>query len=100
VLEELLCRQIGGLPPVEDRLDDIWREIAEADEPSEIGALTLSRSASRSAKAVMRHFQEANLLLPVRPLAGPSPHDVVWRAARRASLLNGIEGNPAIPAIG
>jgi hypothetical protein len=28
----------------------------------------------RSAKAVMRHFREANLLLPVRPLAVPSPH--------------------------
>ena len=27
----------------------------------------------RSAKAVMRHFQEANFLVPVRPLDGPSP---------------------------
>src|SRR5437588_664077 len=32
----------------------------------------------RSAKAVMRHFQEANFLVPVRPLDGPSPHAVVW----------------------
>jgi hypothetical protein len=30
----------------------------------------------------MRHFQEANLLLPVRPLAGPSPHGVVWPPVR------------------
>jgi DNA invertase Pin-like site-specific DNA recombinase len=41
----------------------------------------------RSAKAVMRHFQEANLLLPVRPLAGPSPHDVVWQPASNARIL-------------
>jgi len=38
----------------------------------------------RSAKAVMRHFQEANFLVPVRPLDGPSPHDV--RRATHASF--------------
>jgi len=48
----------------------------------------------RSAKAVMRHFQEANLLLPVRPLAGPSPHDVVWRPASNARILQVLK-NPA-----
>jgi DNA invertase Pin-like site-specific DNA recombinase len=48
----------------------------------------------RSAKAVMRHFQQANLLLPVRPLAGPSPHDVVWRAASNARILQVLK-NPA-----
>src|SRR5438876_5008963 len=37
VLEKLLCRQIARLPPIEDRLGDIRREIAEADEPSKIG---------------------------------------------------------------
>ena len=37
MLEELLCRQIARLPPIEDRLGDIRREIAEADEPCEIG---------------------------------------------------------------
>ena len=37
VLEELLRRQIARLPPIEDRLGDIRREIAEADETSEIG---------------------------------------------------------------
>ena len=36
VLEELLRRQIARLLPIKDRLDDIRREIAEADEPSEI----------------------------------------------------------------
>ena len=30
------ARQIGWLPPIEDRLGDIRREIAEADEPREI----------------------------------------------------------------
>jgi DNA invertase Pin-like site-specific DNA recombinase len=47
-----------------------------------------------SAKAVMRHFQEANLLVPVRPLAGPSPHDVVWRPASNARILQVLK-NPA-----
>src|SRR6202035_34736 len=37
MLEQLLCRQIGWLPPIEDRLSDIRCEIAEADEPREIG---------------------------------------------------------------
>src|ERR1700732_710301 len=37
MLEQLLCRQIGWLPPIQDRLGDIRREIAEADEPREIG---------------------------------------------------------------
>lgn len=32
----------------------------------------------RSAKAVMRDLQKANFLVPVRPLEGPSPHEVVW----------------------
>jgi hypothetical protein len=31
VLEQLLCCQIARLPPIEDRLGDIRREIAEAD---------------------------------------------------------------------
>src|ERR1700757_3971166 len=35
----------------------------------------------RSAKAVMRYLRGVNLLLPVRPLRGPAPHDVVWRVA-------------------
>src|ERR1700731_2738174 len=46
VLEELLCRQIARLPPIEDRLGDIRRQIAEADEPHETGAATPSRWAS------------------------------------------------------
>ena len=29
VLEELFCRQVGRLPPIEDRLGDIRREIAQ-----------------------------------------------------------------------
>jgi hypothetical protein len=42
----------------------------------------------------MRHLQEANLLLPVRPLDGPSPHDVVWRPASGARILQVLK-NPA-----
>jgi len=37
VLEELLWRQIARLPPIEDGLGKIRREIAEADESGEIG---------------------------------------------------------------
>ena len=48
----------------------------------------------RSAKAVMRHFQEANLLVPVRPLAGPAPHDLVWQPASNARILQVLK-NPA-----
>src|ERR1700720_3879828 len=46
VREELLCRQTARLPPIEDRLGDIRRQIAEADEPHETGAATPSRWAS------------------------------------------------------
>lgn len=48
----------------------------------------------RSAKAVMRYLRRGNLLLPVRPLQGPAPHDVVWRAANSARVIN-ILKNPA-----
>jgi hypothetical protein len=37
VREKLLRREIVRLPPIEDRLGDIRREIADADETSEIG---------------------------------------------------------------
>src|ERR1700693_4852228 len=37
---------IARLPPIEDRLGDIRRQIAEADEPHETGAATPSRWAS------------------------------------------------------
>ena len=50
--------------------------------------------ALRSAKAVMRHFQEANFVVPVRPLGGPSPHDLVWRPASNARILQVLK-NPA-----
>lgn len=48
----------------------------------------------RSAKAVMRYLRRGNLLLPVRPLRGPAPHDVVWRAADSARVIH-ILKNPA-----
>ena len=41
----------------------------------------------RSAKAVMRYLRRGNLLLPVRPLHGPAPHDVVWRPADSARVI-------------
>src|SRR5438128_6596682 len=37
MLEKLLRRQMARLLPIEDRLDDIRREIAEADEAREVG---------------------------------------------------------------
>src|SRR5271167_4776282 len=48
----------------------------------------------RSAKAVMRYLRRGNILLPVRPLHGPAPHDVVWRAADSARVIH-ILKNPA-----
>lgn len=48
----------------------------------------------RSAKAVMRYLRRSSLLLPVRPLHGPAPHDVVWRPADSARVIS-ILKNPA-----
>ena len=48
----------------------------------------------RSAKTVMRYLRRGNLLLPVRPLRGPAPHEVVWRAADSARVMH-ILKNPA-----
>jgi DNA invertase Pin-like site-specific DNA recombinase len=48
----------------------------------------------RSAKAVMRYLRHGKLLLPVRPLHGPAPHDVVWRPADSARVIH-ILKNPA-----
>jgi DNA invertase Pin-like site-specific DNA recombinase len=48
----------------------------------------------QSARAVMRFFRKNRLLIPVRPLLGPSPHDLVWREADSARVLS-ILHNPA-----
>jgi len=48
----------------------------------------------RSAKSVMRYFQRSGLQLPVRPLRGPAPHEVVWRPASSARVLQVLK-NPA-----
>ncbi|MGG5891074.1 recombinase family protein [Falsiroseomonas sp. HC035] len=48
----------------------------------------------QSAKAVMRELQRHGLLLPARPLRGPSPQEVVWVAADSARVLH-ILHNPA-----
>jgi DNA invertase Pin-like site-specific DNA recombinase len=47
-----------------------------------------------SAKAVMRYLQQAGLRLPVRPLRGPAPHEVLWQPADSARVLH-ILKNPA-----
>jgi DNA invertase Pin-like site-specific DNA recombinase len=48
----------------------------------------------RSAKAIMRYLHRGKFLLPVRPLRGPAPHDVVWRPADSARVIH-ILKNPA-----
>jgi len=48
----------------------------------------------RSAGGVMRSLREARLPLPVRPLRGPVPHEVIWQEAR-ASSVRDILQNPA-----
>jgi len=48
----------------------------------------------RTAGGVMRYLRAARLPLPVRPLRGPAPHEVVWQEAR-ASSVRDILQNPA-----
>ena len=48
----------------------------------------------RSATAVMRYLQRTNLVLPMRPLRGPAPHEIIWRPADNARVIN-ILKNPA-----
>jgi hypothetical protein len=42
----------------------------------------------------MRYLRANHLPLPVRPLLGPAPHEVVWRAADSARVRNILQ-NPA-----
>jgi DNA invertase Pin-like site-specific DNA recombinase len=48
----------------------------------------------RSARGVMWYLRQAHLPLPVRPLRGPAPHEIVWQEAR-ASSVRDILQNPA-----
>ena len=48
----------------------------------------------QSAKAVMRELRRHGLTLPVRPIRGPAPHDVVWAPADSSRVLH-ILHNPA-----
>jgi DNA invertase Pin-like site-specific DNA recombinase len=48
----------------------------------------------QSAKAVMRELRRHGLSLPVRPLRGPVPHEVVWVPADSSRVLH-ILHNPA-----
>ena len=48
----------------------------------------------QSAKAVMRELRRHGLALPVRPIRGPAPHDVVWAPADSSQVLH-ILHNPA-----
>ncbi|MBV9937643.1 MAG: recombinase family protein [Acidobacteriaceae bacterium] len=48
----------------------------------------------KGAKAVMRYLQQAGLTLPVRPLWGPAPQDVVWQPATSARVVQVLK-NPA-----
>ena len=50
--------------------------------------------ALHSAGAVMRELRRNGLALPVRPLRGPAPHQVVWVAADKARVRH-ILHNPA-----
>lgn len=47
-----------------------------------------------SAKAVMRALLQAGLPLPVRPLRGPAPHAIEWRAPSNSRVIQ-ILKNPA-----
>jgi DNA invertase Pin-like site-specific DNA recombinase len=47
----------------------------------------------QSARSVMRFLRASGLPLPVRPLLGPSPHEVIWREADSARVRD-ILHNP------
>ena len=47
-----------------------------------------------SARGVMRYLRANNLPLPVRPLRGPAPHEVLWREADSARVHHILQ-NPA-----
>ncbi len=47
-----------------------------------------------SARAVMRYLRKNDLPLPVRPLMGPAPHDIMWREADSSRVLSILQ-NPA-----
>ena len=42
----------------------------------------------QSARAVMRYLRRNELYLPVRPLIGPAPHELVWREATSTRVSN------------
>jgi DNA invertase Pin-like site-specific DNA recombinase len=48
----------------------------------------------QSARGVMRYLRAHNLRLPVRPLLGPAPHEVLWREAT-STRVRQILQNPA-----
>jgi DNA invertase Pin-like site-specific DNA recombinase len=48
----------------------------------------------QSARGVMRYLRANGLPLPVRPLCGPAPHEVLWREADSARVLHILQ-NPA-----
>lgn len=48
----------------------------------------------QSARGVMRYLQAHNLPLPVRPLLGPTPHEVIWRPADSGRVRHILQ-NPA-----
>jgi Recombinase/Recombinase zinc beta ribbon domain len=48
----------------------------------------------QSARGVMRFLRVSGLPLPVRPLLGPAPHEVVWRDADSARVRHILQ-NPA-----
>ena len=48
----------------------------------------------QSARRVMRYLDRNGLSLPLRPLLGPSPHEIVWRAPDSARVLSILQ-NPA-----
>jgi len=82
VLEELLCRQIARLAPVEDGLRDIRCEIAEADEPRKIGwahALLLCQCGKRNAVAADERGVE-----PARPEEQLYQSRIRFRGVKRA----------------
>jgi len=85
-------RSFARMPPIEDRLDDIRREIAEADEPSEIRpADTFPRGecGERNGFALGEYRVE-----PARPEEQPDQSRVRFRRSKRIGAVDHHSGLP------
>src|SRR5258708_15998041 len=49
----------------------------------------------RSSRGVMCYLRQAHLPLPVRPLPGPAPHEILWQEAPASSFRHILQTPPS-----